>query len=141
MCSFSLKKQEGHCCVPIKKDGPDAKLSNWVAKIRREHAALQRGQTSDYLTAHRRQKLTAIGFAFQVRDGKIGEGVTPYTEKRILKIPARLSGSPEKNSMGNIFQSMEGVQGGARGLRPACIPRRAGEMGTHYAYRILQAHQ
>jgi len=67
----AFKKQEGHCCVPIKKDGPDAKLSNWVAKIRREHAALQRGQTSDYLTAHRRQKLTAIGFAFQGRPKKI----------------------------------------------------------------------
>jgi Helicase associated domain len=58
-----FKEQKGHVHVPWCKAGGNTPLSLWAREQRRQHARLQRGETSQ-LTAQRVQELDALAFCW-----------------------------------------------------------------------------
>jgi hypothetical protein len=60
----AYKAAHGDCSVPIKGWAEDPRLGRWVSNQRMLKRKLDRGESSEGMTAERAARLTAIGFVW-----------------------------------------------------------------------------
>lgn len=91
---LEYKAEKGNCKVP-QHYKPNKALGKWVAKQREQYKRLHKGQHS-FLTPYRVEKLTAVGFVWQIRTSLEGE-LNAVTAETAAAAPPPVVKSPLAN--------------------------------------------